>query len=514
MVRQTAKILFLEVLGGLTLLLILAAGALAWRLSTGPMALDFLSDEFQAAIAETRGGRPVNWRALALEWDTDARRLIATASDIELLNDDGRVAGRADRGEVAIDFGAFLFGRIVPKAINLQGGVVDVEIDERGLIEIAGEPVAFTWPQTAPTPNFDPEQFVRLADGFMADAIKSVSAEADLVDVETISFERITLNVLDAANRPVATIGDAKATLSLDEEQVIAAVSGASDPEQGLPASFSLAAKGPRDLSELTLNLSVVDWSLEALTSRIFGRPVTASGIQSDATLTLSADAAVGLREIAFEVSAGAGRVDFGGREVDVSGVKIALNYDSQTDVLGISADQLDAGMFNGSGKLNIADVLTGEGDRTFELRSPELTIDLTPTLTTPLRLKDISAAGRLDPTTLRLRASKLAVTNAGGTITGAGGFEWTGGPPRPDRFPFELTFDGDFAGAWTISDILALWPVEFVKGVRDRSEKMFLQGTIYDADIEVAIQPGNRVDGRLTADALAVRFNARDVVH
>ncbi|MFN3312403.1 MAG: hypothetical protein ACK46Q_02895, partial [Hyphomonas sp.] len=59
MVRQTAVVIIMEILGGLILLALVLAGLFLLRLSSGPIDLSAFRDDVEAALTETREGRPV-----------------------------------------------------------------------------------------------------------------------------------------------------------------------------------------------------------------------------------------------------------------------------------------------------------------------------------------------------------------------------------------------------------------------------------------------------------------------
>ena len=68
MVRQTARVIILEILAGFGVLVIVAFAALAIRLASGPLSLDFFQQDIERALANNRDGRPVTVETISLEW--------------------------------------------------------------------------------------------------------------------------------------------------------------------------------------------------------------------------------------------------------------------------------------------------------------------------------------------------------------------------------------------------------------------------------------------------------------
>ena len=68
MVRQTATVILLELLGGMLLLAVAAAAGLAFMLAQGPVELSLFKDDVESALEEARDGRNVDIDALTLRW--------------------------------------------------------------------------------------------------------------------------------------------------------------------------------------------------------------------------------------------------------------------------------------------------------------------------------------------------------------------------------------------------------------------------------------------------------------
>ncbi|MEO1785963.1 MAG: hypothetical protein AAFR41_02955, partial [Pseudomonadota bacterium] len=111
MVRQTARVLFFEIIGGILFLAVVAAALFAWRLSQGPVELTAFKADIEAALTDARDGRPVTLGSAALEWSPEARQIIVTAGQVVLYDRNGGRAGRARRATLVLDASSLLFGQ-------------------------------------------------------------------------------------------------------------------------------------------------------------------------------------------------------------------------------------------------------------------------------------------------------------------------------------------------------------------------------------------------------------------
>ena len=82
----------LEAVAVLLALLIFGAGAIFWRLSSGPIELDFLREDAQLMLAEAFEGDVVALGALEARYDTDRRALVLIARDVTVAEASGETA--------------------------------------------------------------------------------------------------------------------------------------------------------------------------------------------------------------------------------------------------------------------------------------------------------------------------------------------------------------------------------------------------------------------------------------
>lgn len=116
-----------------------AVGALAWRLSQGPLAIDQLArileghfnSEGQARISI--GGAALAWEGFGLGVD---RPLDIRVTDLRLIDPAGAEVLTLPEGEVSLGLRALLLGRIEPRAIALTGVRLVLVRDEDGDVRL------------------------------------------------------------------------------------------------------------------------------------------------------------------------------------------------------------------------------------------------------------------------------------------------------------------------------------------------------------------------------------------
>ena len=126
------------VVGLATLLAVaaLAVGALWWRLSSGPIALDFATDWLAAAIKENLGSSySVEVGGTLLERDENGRTALRIR-DIVVKDGEGAVVANAARAEVGIAGWSLLSGHPRAQSLNLVGVALSLRIEPNGDVSV------------------------------------------------------------------------------------------------------------------------------------------------------------------------------------------------------------------------------------------------------------------------------------------------------------------------------------------------------------------------------------------
>jgi hypothetical protein len=108
-------------LTGLAAVLLVCAVLLTWRLSRGPIALDFLTPLLQNALNDNTLGVRVELGEAMLDWSEWSPSLPITVRDVRLLDALGQPAATVPRLAVRLSVRALFHGEIAPTAIELIG---------------------------------------------------------------------------------------------------------------------------------------------------------------------------------------------------------------------------------------------------------------------------------------------------------------------------------------------------------------------------------------------------------
>jgi uncharacterized protein YhdP len=125
MVRKTAVITF-EVLVGLIAVTALLAGVAFWRLSAGPVDLDFLTPEIEAALSDPAAGISVEIGKTQVTWEEGRRSIDLHARDVRVHAANGEPLAALPDVALRLSLRALVQGVIAPTLIEVQGAHVSI----------------------------------------------------------------------------------------------------------------------------------------------------------------------------------------------------------------------------------------------------------------------------------------------------------------------------------------------------------------------------------------------------
>ncbi|WP_420564538.1 AsmA-like C-terminal domain-containing protein [Thalassobaculum sp.] len=123
MIRRTT-VLFLEILIALVVVAIVGIGAFAWRLSDGPIEIDWARPHLSEALSDPDSGIMTRIGSASLQMSTWDRAFDVVAEDVVVLGRDGAVRARIGAISVALSPEALLAGRLAPKRIDVLNPTV------------------------------------------------------------------------------------------------------------------------------------------------------------------------------------------------------------------------------------------------------------------------------------------------------------------------------------------------------------------------------------------------------
>ncbi|MGE3829608.1 MAG: DUF3971 domain-containing protein [Parvibaculaceae bacterium] len=118
--RRLLKTAALSILALVTLAMIVSA-AVVWRVSQGPLSLNFMRDRIQREINANLGGMTVRLAGVVLERDSSSGMPHFRLRNVELFDPRGEIIARSPRAAIGFDGQDILTGRFTPKQIELIG---------------------------------------------------------------------------------------------------------------------------------------------------------------------------------------------------------------------------------------------------------------------------------------------------------------------------------------------------------------------------------------------------------
>ncbi len=110
----------LWVIGGILTLSAIGVALLAWRLSTGPMPLGFLTPYLEQALTASLVGYQIELQDTHLAWDVEARNLDLRAYRVTVRESNGRVLATLPAMSVALSLQALWHGTVALTAVDLR----------------------------------------------------------------------------------------------------------------------------------------------------------------------------------------------------------------------------------------------------------------------------------------------------------------------------------------------------------------------------------------------------------
>ena len=323
----------LGVIAGVVILL----GFAAWRLSEGPIPLNFLTPRLVAAFDE--GGTKVAIAQTLLVWDDARQSLDLRVRELTILDDDGTPALTLPESNLTLSMGALVRGDLVVSAIKVLGA--DLRLTRLADGSFLGLGSGAEAADEAP-PEAGEMQTPGLVDALLEDAEAGPLAGLEgigLIDSTIVFDDRITGRVwtlpasrIDLRREPRGLSGEADLAVELEGEVAFVQVVFAYGKRRGL---LDLSAN-VQQLSTTKLAVALPDLAaLALLDTRVDGQ----------INVTLAREADLGL--VDFDLAFGTGLLWLGGAgeaAIPLRGGSLAGLYDSAADKLELDRLRLETG--------------------------------------------------------------------------------------------------------------------------------------------------------------------------
>ena len=504
--KFSARRLLIEILAFTAFALLVAAGALAWRLSQGPIDLEMFRGQVERSLQEARGGQPVKIDRLALEWVRDRGRVEAVARGFTAMDKDREVTFRANRAMIALDAGSLFALKFKTQQLRLEDGAATVVRSADGVWTLADMVIAKE-PDPSDKP-FDPIRDINWVT--LATPIRALISAGSFEQVELSNF-RLDVDDRKSSNHwsanPVAGIWKANRdgvslTLNITLADAI--------PGEPNRISIALASDGEVKRAAATVKLEGVDPTSIAEMFGYTGDAFT-SGRPASAAFSVAATEGSGLLSTSLSLSGVTGSVKIADQEVAVMNLAFDASYDPANKKVTLKSLALDSDWLSGqfSGELDAAAIMRGEAAPTpFKLDGSGVTLNAQPVFENPWQFATASLQGALSVDQQRLTLTRIDAVTGGLTATGAGEvwLDMTGETPR-------VGVKGNATGSGTITpqQVLDFWPQDLSLSARQWVRERITKGTASKAIFTVDWPPGADAKGFLPDEHLALEFHVQD---
>ena len=502
MVRQTASIVIMEILGALVLVLMAASGLLLLRLSSGPIDLSAFRDDVENALSDARSGRGVSIGALQLEWSPESKRVQVTAQDVHLLDAAGRKAAEAADAEIVVSASALLVGNVEVLRLRLSDGWIGLDHVEGNLWTLGGDPLPELKARELPT---TPQGWLDYANTVLPEWLAALKETDESLTFESVRFDKFELRVRTAELAQLGTVQQTTGDLTRTADGLSLTLSG-SGLGQGLPRGIAIRMQTSEGGTRMLAELGVADWPLGELLRRTGLGAEGSEGLNSHFEVSAGFSQASGIEDIRLNARSGDGILKLGDTAHPVTDLRIAGAYARADDKLALTLESSGTGVFKGRADLEVEQAMAGKGFRPFRLTSPALTASLMPFLAAPVDFASVDASGEADLDALAVRAATIRF------VLGGSAFEIKGDAAlTPDRQPGEspviATLDVTAPGPLPAETVVALWPVSLATSAREFGATQIEAGVARDAKGHVTLQRDSFAEGFLRDTDLEVTF-------
>ena len=455
-------------------------GALWWRLSSGPMALDLATPWLTAAI-ENRigGGHRVVVGGTVVERDEEGRPALRM-TDIAVRDSAGTVVANAPKAEIGLSAGALLTGSLQAERISLIGAEMSVRVDADGTVAvtaggderaIATSPVIVGRRAVEPAPGATeaPSAEASAAPpppggpfaGFLAWLDKLDALGIDGGALTEVGLKNGSLVVDDRRNGKRLTFKNINLSLARPKEGgvALAVSSSGTDGPWSMTATVSPAAEGRRRIEAVARDVSPKDVMLALrLGDGRFDADMPVSAILR---AEIGADGQPQQAEGRVVVGAGyfGGAHDPEGR-ILIDEAQLNLHWDPASRTLAMPVEVL-SGANRTTVLLHAA--APRDGDTAWTVTVPRGLIAFAPAdrgRETPLVIDRIAVKARIDPVRQRIDLDQGDFNGVAAGVAVSGSLDFSTADPR-------LTI-GAAGTRMTVSALKRLWPVFVAPPVRN----------------------------------------------
>lgn len=506
MVRQTTKVIILEIFGVISLLLIAAVLLLAAMLASGPVDIGIFREDVEKSLSSVRAGREVSVDHLTLEWSPSQRRLFVVAQDITFMDTGGEAAGFADRAELTLDAGSVFLGELEVLDASLHGGWLNLRNIEPNRWEIAGDPLPAlptgTMPQT-------PRALLDRGNAVLKDLLTGLEAMNGTLELEALSFDDMQLRYFDQAGQEVLRIDNFVGELNRAGEDTSLRVSG-EGASLGLPGRFEVALSTTQNYDVLRSDLTVEQWPISDLAERFDLTGFISGGLTANITIGSGVTRLDGIQRVDINIERQAGTLDlpYGGERLN--DLYLDLSYLIGADAVEINTLLLETDRLGGTFTGRLDNVLSENTLRRLSLQAQDVRVDMSDIFPSAWRFEDLDVVADLADDFSIIAFESAKTTIDGVDFQASGELDW-----RVDfeegQLPISLDATAEAIGELKKETILKFWPEGLGSGARRYVNNRLLDGTVTEVAASIALRPDSMAEGYLRDSDLLVEFSFVD---
>ena len=512
MLRKSLRwslIYLLEAIAALLALAIFAAGALLWRLSSGPIELNFLREDAQHMLAQAFEGDVVALGALEARFDPDARALLILARDVTVADASGDVIARAPQIEAGLAVDALLFGRLEPVTIGIEGGSVSVVRRADGAVGAGlGSVARVAADARMPAGGDDSANLFELMSG-------PRMAAGPVGRLQRVRISDAAVRIVDEITGIAWLLDDAGVTYDRDDDRIDARVEGQfATPSGFAPVSFRVQADA--DLDALLFQARFDELSpAGVLPDSGPLAPFKALDAPVDLDIVVDATRESGIRTASIVLDIGRGVILSGGTPQPLAEAHLAASFDPVESVLAIHEGYIESDIFTASldGQITELDRYRGALPMRgrFELHAGPGFMSMGDVFERDPQWEMLDTEGeiRIDENRIVFDRLDLAVDTIRGELAGEASLE------RRDsgRWLPNLRLSGPILGDVQPETVLAYWPVELADGARDWVRDGILGGRFFNARFDLDLRAEAIERGHMNDERMTLSFDFEDAV-
>ncbi len=429
-------------------------------------------------FADAVVGAGVDVSDMKLDWYPATNDIVFTGRDITIESDDGTPVQKLKELKSFFPLADVQAGRLIPKHVELDGGVVSWVEDERGRIR-AGLGTPDTLGRLGP-----------LWEGRRSTQRRTGNLNID--GVESVKVRGASAYYINASNGVSLVLQGVSLDFNNVDEVLSFDLNGALQQTGFEPAPISLDLKTNKQFRNFDVSFSTEDLDLSIVGPKR-GRFRSMRGVNAPMSLSGAVlfDQGVGLQSADIDLELSEGRISdpFLNHtyEIESFHTQASLNpgeetmyinrFDLESDVVEFFAK----GTVSELGAINDGNI---NSSPLFDLGFREIGFDMRPTLENVVKFTSLDISGRLDIDDRTLDVKSLVLDSDTHRITGDLFFD-----VNSDGKIEKLVSTGTMNGVMVVPELLQVWPVKFADGARRWVERSILSGDIntlsFEADYE-----------------------------